>query len=84
MNNYSDERTRRVIDGAHRSPWTSGPVTSGGLPRAIERDSLPTAGVEYANAIVAIPGDGATTADVAYMCLRNSSGVWGWRVMATG
>lgn len=59
-------------------------LLNGGLLRVVERAELPAAGEEHAGEMVWVQGVSGVSADVAYMCLRDSSGVWGWRTVATG
>lgn len=67
------------LERYRRSRWT-GKVDRGGLPRVPVRDSLPEASDLFAYALVTVRG----TPDVTYQCLRNASGVWGWRQVVTG
>lgn len=81
MNDYAGEELYGLMA---RDQWAGGTVLRGELPQVPQVDALPTAGEQWAYRMVTLPGDGATTADVTYQCLRTSAGVWGWRTMATG
>ncbi|MCR4339412.1 MAG: hypothetical protein NUW01_05940 [Gemmatimonadaceae bacterium] len=74
-------RLERDIALLRRSGWTGGSFAER-LPRVPVRDTLPTAAVAYAYRIIVIRGDGSTTPDVAYLCLRDAAGAWGWRLIA--
>jgi len=79
-----DERLEAVRARIERDRWAGGTILRGELPRVPTVVNLPTASADMAYARAVLPGDGATTSDVEYVCLRDSSGVWGWRVSATG
>lgn len=78
----SDPRVERLLGQVARDHWTA--PLHGGLPQVPRREALPTAGVDYWLRMIAIPGDGSTTPDVVYVCLRDASGVYHWETAATG
>ena len=45
---------------------------------------LPTAAVAYRGVTVLIPGDGTTTADTTYVCLRSATGTYSWKPVVAG
>ena len=57
-----------------------GSILKGGLPQLSSRDALPTATADFAYRIIVLRG----TPDIAYICLRDAGGTWGWRSAATG
>jgi len=59
-----------------------GPLLRGGLPRTEVRDTLPAASADFAYRVLTIRGNGGTTPDVTYQCLRDATGSWGWRVVS--
>lgn len=70
-----------------RTPWLN-PATRGGLPGSVLRTALPilsgNANEPNAYLIVTIPGDGSTTPDITYQCLRDDSGDWAWQALGNG
>lgn len=74
-----DDRTDHAASLLDRDRF-AGNVLRGGLPQVPVRDALPTASVELRYSIIVVRG----TPDVAYICLRDAGGVWGWRTAATG
>ncbi len=79
-----DERLESLRARIERDRWAGGVILRGELPRIPTVPALPTASPDFAYALLVLLGDGATTPDIAYVCLRDSSGVWDWRVVATG
>lgn len=79
MDEAMDQRVRRI----EANRVVRG-LVSGGLLRVVERVELPAAGEAHAGEMAWVRGVEGVSADVAYMCLRDSSGVWDWRVVATG
>lgn len=61
-----------------------GPLLKGSLPATEVRDALPTAEEALAYQVVTIRGDGATTPDVTYQCLRDAGGAWEWAELGSG
>lgn len=84
MNQGALEALGFIQDALSRDTWAGGHVLRGELPVVPTVPVLPSASLKYAYRLLCIPGDGSTTADVVYVCLRNSSGAWGWRTAATG
>ena len=68
----------RLRQKLQRDRWVA--TLEGGLPQMPSRDALPLASAQTAYLLVVIRG----TPDVAYMCLRDASGVYDWRTVATG
>jgi len=65
---------------ARHDLWAGAHMLRGAPPKYPTVTALPTAAVEYAYATLVLIG----TPDIAYACLRNAGGAWGWRVVATG
>ena len=78
------ERVDELESLLDHDEWAGRVVRRGGYPRIPVEDALPTAAEEFAYAMLTLRGDGATTPDIAYICLRDASGVWDWRTAATG
>jgi hypothetical protein len=72
------ERFSVALTQLRRSRWFD-PMT-GGFPAVPVRDALPAATADLGYRLIAIRG----TPDVVYVCLRDGSGDWDWRVAATG
>lgn len=73
-----DATVERLLGKVARDRWVA--TLDGGLPQVPIRDTLPTAGIDFAYRLIAIRG----TPDIVYCCLRNAGGTWGWRTAATG
>ena len=46
--------------------------------------ALPTAGVAFRYLLLVVPGNGTTTADTLYACLRSSTGTYSWKQIIAG
>lgn len=64
---------------SRRDRWV-GNRMRGSIPQLTVVAALPTARAEFAYCMVVLVG----TPDIAYICLRNAGGTWGWREAATG
>lgn len=74
----------RLIAAARADRWAGLSMTSGALPTVPNFESLPTASALYRFALIGVRGDGATTPDIVYACLRDAAGSYAWIVCATG
>ena len=79
-----EERVAHIEQLLVDDAWAGRVIWRGGYPRTPVVDALPTAGEIYRYALLTLRGDGATTPDILYACLRTAAGVWGWRTAATG
>lgn len=64
--------------------WYPAQATPAAYEPAYTQAVLPTAGAAYRGTIIWIPGDGTTTADTGYMCLRSATGTYSWKTIAIG
>lgn len=46
--------------------------------------ALPTAAAGFRGQLLVVPGNGTTTADQLYTCLRSATGTWSWKSVSTG
>lgn len=74
---------RSMLDAAKRDRWAGLVLTRGALPTVPNFESLPPADALHRFAVVGVRGDGATTPDVVYACLRDAAGSYAWEVVAT-
>lgn len=72
--------SERLEAQLRQSPWTNGPVFTGGLPQVPSRDALPAASLDYAGRLVYIPG----TPSEMYAGMVDSAGDPEWVLVATG
>lgn len=75
---------RALIDAGRTDRWAGMPMTLGMAPVVPNFESLPTASVLYRFALIGVRGDGATTPDIVYACLRDAAGSYSWEIAATG
>lgn len=54
------------------------------VPVRLAFAALPAAAALYRGVVQYVQGDGATTPDVAYVCLRSATGTYSWKPLATG
>lgn len=79
-----EERVAYIERLLNDDDWAGRVIWRGGYPRSPVVDVLPTAGEIYSYALLTLRGDGATTPDILYACLRDAAGAWDWRTAATG
>lgn len=75
---------RSLLDASKRDRWAGLVLTRGMLPVVPNFESLPTASALYRFALMGVRGDGATTPDIVYTCLRDAAGSYAWEIAATG
>lgn len=81
--------TRNNVGGALVRAWYS--ENNVALPRVVFEvpirlpfAALPAATAALRGTVQYVQGDGVTTADIAYICLRSAAGAYSWKPWATG
>lgn len=74
---------RALIDAGKTDRWAGVVMTRKSLPTVPNFESLPTASALYRFAMIGVRGDGATTPDIAYVCLRDAAGSYSWEIACT-
>jgi len=64
--------------------WYPVPAAPIGYEPSYTQASLPVAGAAYRGTYIWGPGDGTTTADIAYVCLRSATGTYSWKQVVSG